>query len=221
MTKKSFKNDCNLIENICGSISNFFWQFVDIFSCKMERFAHNYELSAGKKYEEEFKIFGISNGSKILFVGCGQYPITAIVLARSYDVKIIAIDKNSKAIKLAKRIIHEKNLEDKITIEEGNGLNYPVDKFDVVILGGLLFPKKLILNHVSESVKPGTKIILRISLASYNSTSKDMDVTRDFFIDKKIERTWGFLELFNFPFKLNSPKWLSLCLIKKNKTKNS
>ena len=215
MVKKSFIYDHDLIEYIHGKISNYIWQYVDIISCKMEGVENNYELFTGKKYEEEFKIFDISDGDKILFIGCGQYPITAIILARLYDVNIIAIDKNPKAIKLAKSVIHKKNLEDKIIIEEGDGVDYPVDAFDVVILGELLFPKKLIYNHVFGSVKPGTKIILRLNLVYYNSMSEYINAHRDFSIYKTLDRTVGFLGLFDLPFKQNSFKCLSLCLIKK------
>ncbi len=215
MAKKQFKNDRNLFEHIHGKILNYFWQYVDIIACKMQRAEKNYERFTGKKYEEELKLFNISDGDKVLFIGCGQYPITAIILTKLYDVNITAIDKNPKAIELAKNVIHKKKLEEKITIEEGDGIDYPVDKYDVVILGGLLFPKKLIYNHVFESVKPGTKIILRLSILYYSLMYEDINSYKDFFIYKTIDRTWGFLGLFDLPFKPNSFKCLSLCLIKK------
>jgi precorrin-6B methylase 2 len=220
MIQKPFTYKHCFIEDIYGKILNYFWQHIDILYFKIDRLANIYELSAGEKYEQEFKIFGISNGKKILHIGCGQYPVTAITLARLYDAKIVAIDRDLKAIEFAKEVIRKKKLEEKISIEHGDGLNYPIEKFDVIILGGLIFPKKQILEHVLNTVKPDAKIIFRTSIISFKLIFEHMNIHQDFFSIKKIERTWSASGIFNSPFKFASLKWVSLCLIKKNNYNN-
>lgn len=149
------------MEKLVGKIVNIFWRYVDNSSCKMEKLAKLYEISIGKEYKKESEIFGISKDNNILHIGCGAYPITAIILEKFNDVKVVAIDKNQKAVKLASRIINEKNLQEKITVKHGNGINYPVEDFDTIIVSSCSMPKVEILEHIFETAKPQSKIIVR------------------------------------------------------------
>jgi precorrin-6B methylase 2 len=189
-------------------LSNYFWQCIDILSCKMKKIAKIYETTISKEYEKESKIFDISDGKKILHIGCGAYPITALTLAKINGAKIVGIDRNPKSIKLAKNIVQEKNLHTKITIEQGDGTNYHVEDFDTIIISGCSYPKKQILEHVFENAKPQSKIILRASDRSAKSILSCMNLRGDITLVKKIK---------NYPFPFGKTfGWQSFYLIKNN-----
>jgi len=134
---------------------------VDISSYKMDKLAGLYEISIGKEYKKEKKLFNISKDDNILHIGCGTYPITAITLAKNNGAKITGIDSDPKTVKLASDLINKKELQDKIKIEQGNGMDYPVENFDTIIVSGCASPKIEILEHVFGRAKPHTKIIVR------------------------------------------------------------
>ena len=128
--------------------SNFFWHLVDKFSCKLERLGALYEKVLSKTYKKEGNKLGIYDAENILHIGCGSYPVTAITLAELNGGKIVGIDRNKKAIEPAIEVIKNKNLEDRIKIEHGDGTSYPLDNFDTIIISGCSVPKLKVLKHI-------------------------------------------------------------------------
>jgi precorrin-6B methylase 2 len=196
-----------LIDNLNTKLDSYFWQFADSLSCKMEKIAKIYEKTISKEYEKESKLFDISNGKNILHIGCGAYPITAMTISKINGSTITGIDKNAKTIKLAKTVIREKNLYEKITIKQGDGTTYPVEEFDTIIVSGCAYPKQQILEHVFENAKSRSKIIFRTSGLSAKSIIDRINLNQDVAFIEKIE---------NHPFPFVKPfGWQSFYMIKK------
>lgn len=141
--------------------ANYFWKIVDNLAYSNSKIAEIYERAIGKEYQKELETFDISEKNKILHIGCGAYPLTELMLANLSVREIVGVDKNPKAVKLAKEVIHKKKLDKKIKIEHGNGLNYPVDRFDVIVVSSCSVPKLEILKHILKTAKKQTTIILR------------------------------------------------------------
>ncbi len=199
-------HEYGFISGLNVKIANYFWKFVDILSCKMDKIAKLYEKSIGKEYKKESMVFDISNAKSILHIGCGAYPITAMTLAKINDAKIVGIDRNPKSIKLAKDVVKEKNLQVKITIEQGDGTNYPLKEFDTIIISGCSYPKKQILKHAFENAKPQSRIIFRAS-DHPESLLSCIDLCKNITIVKKIK---------NYPLRSSKAfGWQSFCIVKK------
>ncbi len=141
--------------------SNLLWYIIDILSCKFKRFASKYQETVSTEYKKESKLFNLKNVKNILHIGCGAYPISALVLHEVNGGKIVGIDNNLKFVKLAKDVINKKKLSDRITINHGDGINYPLDDFDTIIISGCSVPKIKILYRILKTAKPNTKIIVR------------------------------------------------------------
>ncbi|MFO7677334.1 MAG: nicotianamine synthase family protein [Thermoplasmatota archaeon] len=169
MKKTTIIDKCTIF--VIRLVSNYFWVIVDILSHDNPKIALRYEQSIGKEYKKECAEIGLSKGKKVLHVGCGSYPLTELSLSGFSDVKITGIDKNEKAVERAKQIIKDKNIEEKIKIELGNGTQYKVDDFDLIIISSCAIPKKDILQHIFSQAKKDCIIILR-----------DFDVATDLFI---------------------------------------
>jgi protein-L-isoaspartate O-methyltransferase len=148
--------------NIPRKLSNFFWFLIDQFSCKLDKFATYYEeKSIGTEYTREYTTFDISKQKKILHIGCGSYPLTELTLAKITNAQLVGIDKNPQAVALAKEVIHKKKLGKKIHIMLGNGVDFAVDSFNVIIVSSCCTPKVQVLKHIFQNAKSGSMIIVR------------------------------------------------------------
>ena len=161
-----------LVIFVIRAISNYFWIVVDILSHANEKIAERYERSIGEEYKNECKAFNLSKGKKILHIGCGSYPLTEMTIVKLFEVNIVGIDKNTKAVKRANEVILKKQFDKKIIIERGNGADYPVEEFDMIIVSSCALPKTDILNHVFTKAKKNSIIVIR-----------DLDTSTDEFLD--------------------------------------
>jgi precorrin-6B methylase 2 len=158
---KKTKILARLVIFVIRAVSNYFWIVIDILSHDNEKIAERYERSIGEEYKNECKAFNISKGKKILHIGCGSYPLTEMTIARLFEIDVVGIDKNTKAVKRASEVILKKQFDKKIIIEQGNGADYPVEEFDMIIVSSCALPKKDILNHIFTKAKKNSIIVIR------------------------------------------------------------
>lgn len=142
-------------------ISNRFWKLVDIVASKSRTISNKYEMIIGEEYKKEYKQFGILNYIQVLHIGCGAYPLTEITLSSIPGRKIVGIDKNLKAVISAREIIRKKNLEKKVVINHGNGVIYPTNGFDLIIISSCSLPKDKILKNILNNADRKCIIIVR------------------------------------------------------------
>jgi 2-polyprenyl-3-methyl-5-hydroxy-6-metoxy-1,4-benzoquinol methylase len=146
---------------IIKETSNFFWKVVDTVSYKNPKIARLYARSIEKEYQTEYKSFGVTADNKILHIGCGPYPLTEMTLTQQFGAHVVGIDKNPHVIKMAQDLIKRKHLSKQITIEHGNGVDYPVKDFDMIIISSCAIPKKDILENIFHHAKKDCIIIIR------------------------------------------------------------
>jgi len=141
--------------------TNLLWIVIDTLSYRSKKIAQIYNQSISKEYYAEYATLGISKENRILHIGCGPYPLTEISLAQQFGAKVIGIDKNPKTIQMAKDIIKEKALDSLVTIEHGNGIDYPMDGFDLIVISSCAFPKPEILENIIHNAKKNCIITIR------------------------------------------------------------
>jgi len=182
---------------------NYFWKAIDFVACKIKRFAKIYENTISKEYIREGELFKISEAKNILHIGCGSYPVTAITLAKLNGSKVVGIDTDEKAIRMANDVVNKNNLQDKISIDIGDGRSYPLEKFDTIIISGCSVPKIDILKHIFKSANINCKIIVREIPGASDSVMDCINLHKNIKIINRIG---------NHPFPTS--KWESFCLIK-------
>jgi len=185
----------------------FFWIFIDNIAYKFEIIAKLYDKLVSTVYKNEYKASNISNDDKILHIGCGAYPLTELTLARTTGAKIVGIDRNSKAIKLANIVVYKKNLQDKIKIDHGNGMNYPIEEFNIIIVSSCTLPLLQVVDYIFKNVKNESKIIVRELDAAVKPLINLIDLHENIILVKKIESN-------QFPF-YKPFGWRSFYLVKK------
>ena len=175
------------------TVSNYFWIVVDILSHDNEKIAKRYEQSIGKEYKNECATLNVKKGHKIIHIGCGSYPLTEMTLANLFDIKITGIDKNKKAVQRAHDVVIDKKFEDKITIEQGNGAEYPVQDFDMIIVSSCALPKTEILENIFTTAKKESTIIIRDLETSTDEFLEYLSQFHDITIEKRIQHPVPFL----------------------------
>jgi len=141
--------------------SNLLWTVIDILSCKTPKIGIIYDKFIKKEYLREIKLFELSRSKKILHIGCGPYPITSIMLSDISNGKIVGIDKNPNVTNWAKKMIYKKNLGERINIKCGDGINFPLEGFDTIIISSCSIPKYKIIEHLFENAPCNCKIVVR------------------------------------------------------------
>lgn len=185
-------------------LANYFWHCVEILCCRIKLFADIYEKLIGAAYKKENKIFDLSNSKKILHIGCGKYPLTALTLVKNYDANIVAIDRDPKAVRSAIQIVDDKKFSDKIDVRVGDGTKYPMEDFDTIIVSSCSIPKIEILEHIFKTAKPNNKIIVRELKWETKAINNFIDSNNDVLLVKKIDN-------YSFPYF----RWSSFYCMKK------
>lgn len=130
--------------------------------------------------DKEIKMAEINLNDKILVIGCGAIPSTSILISKKTNAKIIAIDKDFNAIDEAKTFLSNIDYNE-LELEYANGLNYDVNKFNVIFI--LYGVKNLneILIYLYKKIKNDTKIIVRLN------EEKNKNIFYKFHILKKVK----------------------------------
>jgi protein-L-isoaspartate O-methyltransferase len=141
--------------------ANTFWKIMDNLAYHNRKIDEIYERIIGSEYARECKEFHLSNHKKLIHIGCGAYPLTEIILAEASHLEILGIDKDPTTVKLATNLIRKKNFQHRVTIAYGDGLNYPLNEFDVIIISSCSVPKIDVLKNIFSRAPKGTVIIIR------------------------------------------------------------
>ena len=200
----NFKYNLKLRQIFGIKRSVLFWKYVDYIACKFEKIAKAYENTVGKEYKKEIEKFNLKKDKKILHIGCGAYPISALMLASLDNTKIVTIDSSRRSIKIANKIIQKKNLNNKIKAEYGDATKYPLDGFDTIIVSGCSVPKIQVFNHIIKDAKSNSKIIIRDAFLDIESIINNIAPNQEVKIAKKIKNR-----------AFTNSYWTSYCLLKK------
>jgi len=131
--------------------------------------------------EKEIKMAKIKPNDSIFIIGCGSLPSTSLLIYKETNAKIVAIDKDKNAIKGAKKFLSNIQLNDKIIVKHANGLDYPLNDFNIIfVLYGVKNLKK-ILDHLYKKANDNAKIIIR------TNDQIDVNIFKKFNIINQVE----------------------------------
>jgi len=132
--------------------------------------------------KKEIKLFHLTKSDKIVHIGCGAIPYTCIVIANEIQASVLGIDNKFKVVNKADSIVKKYKVSDIVKIERGDGKIYDVSSFDVVIISYGIDHPDLVLRHVFDLVKDGTRIILRKSTKTINDMMNS--IVKEFSVDR-------------------------------------
>ena len=137
--------------------------------------------------ENEIALANISNKDKILHIGSGPIPATPIYIVKKTNADVTTIDKDLKSIKKAQALISKLKLSDKILIVHSYALNFPLDKFNLIIVSLGLKKYYDVIKYISQNMRIDARLIVRTNSSfDGNLVEKDLFLKDIFKLEKII-----------------------------------
>ncbi len=168
-------------------LSCYKYNFLELLAVKSNLF-HNYLINMRKPvFLKEIDMAEITSKDRILLIGAGIFPSETVLIAETTNAKIVGIDNCKNAVKLAKKYVNKKQLNDKVIIKYADGVDFPIKDFDVIFIAINVYPIDSVLMHLSKNVEKGTKIMCKSIKNDIEEIIKKLKLEDTFIISKKIE----------------------------------
>lgn len=110
----------------------------------------------------EIRLANIRSYDKVLCIGGGFVPSTAIEIAKQTNAHVYVLDTDKKAIECARNVVTRLGLHEKITVISGKGEDIDIGPYDVVHVAQQVCPKDEVLKNIWEQAKEGHRVIVRM-----------------------------------------------------------
>ncbi len=111
--------------------------------------------------KNEIALAGITATDRVLNIGCGGTPFTALLIAKFTGARVWAIDNDQSAVDVARKCIAAQKLENLITVFKHDGRDpLPLD-FEVAVVALQAEPKKEILDNLIAKGGGNARLIFR------------------------------------------------------------
>ncbi|MFF2888381.1 SAM-dependent methyltransferase [Paenibacillus sp. NPDC057967] len=112
--------------------------------------------------KHELKLFGMEASSRILFIGSGAFPVSALTMAKETGAEVFCLDTDEEAVALGRRVAEAAGLQAKLTFSGSyqDGIFF-LEKATHVVIASLVGNKLELLRELKEAAGMDTKIILR------------------------------------------------------------
>lgn len=133
-----------------------------------------------------FDFDDFDNCKHLTMVGCGPFPMTVLHIISKYpSIKIDAIDIDSEAIKITRKLITKLGLESTVTLHCNNGLDHDYSGSSIIYIANLVRPKKEVLGKVWSDCEKNTLVVLRDPTASGNAFAESglSSIGNEFIVD--------------------------------------
>lgn len=195
MKKKINIELSRILINIRRIISCYEFNFLELLAVKT-RFFNNLLMKWRKTiFLNEIKMANVTKNDRVLLIGCGVFPSELILITEKTKAKVVGIDNSIKAVKIARKYVKEKGLSNLIRIECGDGLNYPVNDFDVVFVAINVWPIDSVLKYLSKNMKKNTRVMCKSLKNDIIDVLENEDLSDSFYLKSKLEnpKTQSFL----------------------------
>jgi len=144
------------------------YNIYEIIFTNMSFFSFLYLKFHEPSVKKEIKMADISKSDKILHIGCGAIPYTAVIVSKELNTEITGIDNQARSINLAKKFLIKHKIHNKIHVEKESGETYNVSNFDIILISYGIGDIEAVLKNVFDNLKNNGKIILRKPITEEN-----------------------------------------------------
>ncbi len=141
-------------------------QLIEYLACRFSLFYYLSMLYYRGMVRREVRLANITSKDRVLVVGGGPCPHTAILIHKLTGATVTAVDNDFVCVKSAIRLINRLGLADRVRILHRNGLSLSTEHYTVVILALQLSPKLEIIRSLERQAKPGDRILIRLAKES-------------------------------------------------------
>ncbi len=163
------------------------WLARNTLACRL--YARPYE----QVIRREITLGNMRRSDRILNVGCGPAPFTAMLLAEE-GFSVTALDCDERAVGLAREAIRSAGYVDRVNVMIGNPATDVVPSFDVALVALQVRPKDAVVAGLLHSAGAGARILVRESATwcegMYDHLTGGDDVTEEVYHHRgALERT--------------------------------
>lgn len=134
---------------------------MEILASSWPLFGRGYEsLFYGKMIRQELAVSGITPGMRVMHVGCGAFPVSAIHLAR-FGLRVTAADVSEATLNRAQKAVRRSGTQDRIQLLRGCGTRLDFSAYDAVWLSFHVRPMQGVLHRAMQMLSPGSVLVFR------------------------------------------------------------
>lgn len=100
---------------------------------------------------------------KMLFIGSGPLPISAIVMHLQTGVPVDCVALDSSVVPVSRQVVENCGFGSLVRVQGSADADYDVSDYDLVVVGLLARRKKAILTKLRKRCRPGCEILCRTS----------------------------------------------------------
>lgn len=111
---------------------------------------------------KEVNLSNINKDSKVLCIGGGYFPCTAILIHKISGAEVTVIDNDEKTIESAKKRIEKLGISKKVCVKYANGIEIDTKEYDMVHIAMQVSPKEEVFSNAFEKIHKKSKILIRV-----------------------------------------------------------
>ena len=117
----------------------------------------------------EIALADITAADTVLNIGCGAIPFTAILIARLAGASVVAVDRDPRAVALARGCVKKLGLDHLIRVVHGDGAEQLPVAFDVAVVALQAEPRAQILSRLmqAQGTRRGRRIVTRVPSGTF------------------------------------------------------
>ena len=104
---------------------------------------------------------GFNAESKVIFIGGGPFPETAIAYSKQNNCEITVLDNNAEAVVLSTKIISELGLDKNIKIRYCDASEHDYSGYTHIVMAALARPKQVILRQICDTMHVDAVVVCR------------------------------------------------------------
>ncbi len=136
-------------------------KIIENFMCKT-RMLQNMILSYYEPIvSKEVLLSKASSNDKILCVGGGYFPCTAILFHKLSGATVTVIDNDMDAVEKSTDLIAKLGLQDKVIVKYTDGIDISGKEFDIIHIAMQISPKEKVFKHIHSTMREDSKILVR------------------------------------------------------------
>jgi len=140
-------------------------RFVDFLDHNVVKHYLDYPLYARfeRLIDREVRLLKGGIPKKMLFIGSGPMPITALCLQHRLGIQIDCLERFEDAVEESQKVMKKLRVEGRVHVMQGYGESVNVAEYDVVLIALLAKPKRAILENILRTSQQDVKVIFRTS----------------------------------------------------------
>ena len=144
-------------------------KFIPRFTAALERLAsrsnllyRGLSLYYKNLVKQEVTLAGIQPGDKVLCVGGGPSPFSAILIHEYTGAEVTIIDNENHSVDIAQELIKKLGYSEAIKVSYGDGRSFSPRGYTVIQLAVQISPMDKVFGHLLKNSKLGTRILMRV-----------------------------------------------------------